>query len=120
MKVRSQLSRVVLGAVLTLLMAAALDPMAQARVGSERDYQKQLPKRQEATDPPRSGSITGKSVAAGALSFFVWPGIGQAVNDNRGKKVATHAVLGLLPPYRFWSAYDALTNRQGGYWKGKI
>lgn len=75
----------------------------------------------EPTDhPSRKGRITGRSVLAGAASFFVWPGIGQAVNENRGKKVATHAVLGLLPPYRFWSAYDAVVDRRGGYLEGKI
>jgi hypothetical protein len=68
----------------------------------------------------RAGKITGRSVVAGAASFFVWPGIGQAVNDNKGKKVATHAVLGLLPPYRFWSAYDAVVDRKGGYLEGNI
>lgn len=72
------------------------------------------------SDKPRQGKISGRSVVAGVLSFAVWPGIGQAVNDNKGKKVATHAVLGLLPPYRVWSAYDALVDRKGGYLKGKI
>ena len=72
------------------------------------------------TDPPRGGHITGKSVAAGALSLLIWPGIGQAVNNNKGEKVFTHAVLGILPPYRFWSGYDALMNRKGGYIDGRI
>ncbi len=77
----------------------------------------------ESDNPPpaaQRGAISGKSVVAGVLSFIVWPGIGQAVNDNPGKKVATHAVFGLLPPYRFWSGYDALVDRRGGYWNGKI
>lgn len=74
----------------------------------------------ENTDPPVRGKISGRSVVAGVLSFVVWPGIGQAVNDNKGKKVATHAVVGLLPPFRFWSGYDALVDRQGGYANGKI
>lgn len=68
----------------------------------------------------RPGKITGKSVGAGLLSFFIWPGIGQAVNEQPGKKVATHAVLGIIPPYRFWSGYDALVDRDGGYWEGRI
>ncbi len=72
------------------------------------------------TDPPQSGSITGRSVAAGVLSFLVWPGIGQAVNNNKGPKVATHAVAGLFPPFRFWSGWDGLVNRKGGYWDGKF
>lgn len=70
--------------------------------------------------PPQKGEIRGRTVVGAILSGLVWPGIGQAVNDNRGKKVATHAVLGLLPPYRIWSAYDALVDREGGYWNGKI
>jgi len=65
-------------------------------------------------------NITPKTVLAGALSFLVWPGIGQAVNDNKGEKVATHAVLGLTGVYRFWSCYDAVVDRKGGYWHGRI
>jgi hypothetical protein len=64
--------------------------------------------------------ITGKSVLAGALSLIIWPGIGQAVNGNPGDKVATHAVIGLFPPFRFWSGWDGLVNRTGGYWHGRI
>lgn len=72
------------------------------------------------THPPSTGKVTLKTVGAGALSLFIWPGIGQAVNSNRGPKVASHAIIGLLPPFRFWSAYDALVDRSGGYWDGKI
>lgn len=71
-------------------------------------------------DPPHNGHISGRSVLAGALSLIIWPGIGQAVNSNKGEKIATHAVIGLLPPFRFWSGYDALIDRKGGYWKGRI
>ena len=71
-------------------------------------------------DPPQKGNISGRSVVAGALSLLIWPGIGQAVNSTPGEKVATHAVIGLLPPFRFWSGYDALVDRSGGYWKGRI
>ncbi len=70
--------------------------------------------------PPHHEGISGRSVVGGLLSFLIWPGIGQAVNDNRGRKVGTHAVLGLIPPYRFWSGYDALVDRNGGYWDGRI
>ncbi len=66
------------------------------------------------------GKITGKSVVAGLLSLIIWPGIGQAVNDNKGEKVLTHAIIGLLPPFRFWSGYDGLYDRTGGYWKDRI
>ncbi|MEI7474767.1 MAG: hypothetical protein WCK67_08305 [bacterium] len=69
---------------------------------------------------PKSGKISGKTVAGCALSFFIWPGIGQAINDDSGHKVLTHAVLGIVPFYRFWSGYDALVDRKGGYWKGRI
>ncbi len=64
--------------------------------------------------------ISFKSIGAGALSLLVWPGIGQAINSQDGEKVLTHAVLGLIPPYRFWSCYDAAVDREGGYWKGRI
>lgn len=72
------------------------------------------------SDPPRTGHISGRSVVAGVLSLVVWPGIGQAINSNKGEKIATHAVIGLLPPFRFWSGYDALVDRKGGYWNGRI
>lgn len=71
-------------------------------------------------DPPRTGKISGRSVLAGVTSLLIWPGIGQAINSDKGDKVATHAVLGLLPPYRIWSGYDALVDRDGGYWHGRI
>ncbi len=66
------------------------------------------------------GSISGKTVVSGLLSLLIWPGIGQAVNDEKGGKITTHALIGLFPPFRFWSGYDALYDRQGGYWKGRI
>lgn len=72
------------------------------------------------SDPPQRGKISGRSVLAGALSLIIWPGIGQAVNNNKGEKVGTHALLGLIPPYRIWSGYDGLVDRQGGYWHGRI
>lgn len=72
------------------------------------------------SDPPRTGKISGRSVGADLLSFFIWPGIGQAVNSNKGSKVGTHAVIGLFPPFRFWSGWDGLVDRKGGYWNGKI
>jgi len=65
-------------------------------------------------------TVTGKSVLAGATSLIIWPGIGQAINGNPGDKVLTHAVIGLFPPYRFWSGWDALVRRDGGYWHGRI
>jgi TM2 domain-containing membrane protein YozV len=67
-----------------------------------------------------TGKITPKTVAGGALSFLVWPGIGQAMNDEKGEKVLTHVVLGLTGVFRFWSCYDALVDRKGGYWEGRI
>jgi len=64
--------------------------------------------------------ITPKTVIAGALSLLIWPGIGQAINNDKGEKVLTHAVIGILPPYRVWSCYDAVVDREGGYWHGRI
>jgi len=71
-------------------------------------------------DKPVTGDVTPKTVMAGALSLIVWPGIGQAINNDGGDKVLTHALLGLFPPYRFWSCYDAVVDRDGGYWDGRI
>lgn len=68
----------------------------------------------------KHGKITPKTVGAGALSLLIWPGIGQAVNDAPEEKVATHAVIGLLGITRFWSCYDAVVDRKGGYWEGRI
>jgi len=66
------------------------------------------------------GKITGKTVVSGLTSLLLWPGIGQYLNDNETKKNWTHALIGILPPFRFWSGWDALVDRQGGRWDGKI
>ena len=66
------------------------------------------------------GNISGKSAVSGLASLFIWPGIGQYVNDNQVKKNWTHALIGLFPPFRLWSGWDALIDRQGGRWDGKI
>ena len=67
-----------------------------------------------------NGKVSGRSVGAAALSLLIWPGIGQAVNDNSYDKNITHAVLGLTGVFRIWSCYDALVDRQGGVWKNRI
>ena len=66
------------------------------------------------------GKITGKTVVSGLVSLIIWPGIGQYINDNTTKKNWTHAIIGLLPPFRLWSGWDGLIDRQGGRWDGKI
>lgn len=66
------------------------------------------------------GEITGKSVVAGLASLIIWPGLGQFINDNQTKKNVTHAVLGLTGIFRLWSGWDALIQRSGGRWDGKI
>ncbi len=66
------------------------------------------------------GEITGRSVGAAALSLFIWPGIGQAVNGEDKEKNITHAVLGLTGIFRIWSCYDALMDRHGGVWENRI
>ena len=66
------------------------------------------------------GKITGKSVVYGLTSLLIWPGIGQYLNDNETKKNWTHAIIGLFPPFRLWSGWDALIARKGGRWDGKI
>lgn len=66
------------------------------------------------------GEMTGKTVVGGLLSFLIWPGIGQYMNDEETDKNVTHALLGLTGIFRFWSGWDALVDRNGGYWKGRI
>lgn len=66
------------------------------------------------------GKITGKTVCFGLGSLIIWPGIGQYLNNNETKKNLTHALIGLFPPFRLWSGWDALVARQGGRWDGKI
>lgn len=66
------------------------------------------------------GDITGKTVIFGLTSLLLWPGIGQYLNNNETKKNLTHALIGLIPPFRLWSGWDALIARQGGRWDGKI
>lgn len=67
-----------------------------------------------------NGQVSAKSVGAGLLSLLIWPGIGQAVNDQSYEKNVTHAVLGLTVVFRIWSCYDAIVDRQGGVWKNRI
>ncbi len=66
------------------------------------------------------GDITGRTVVSGLTSLLLWPGIGQYLNHNETKKNVTHAILGLTGIFRLWSGWDALINRQGGRWDGKI
>ena len=73
-----------------------------------------------AENTAKHGKITGKTVCYGLASLLLWPGIGQYLNDNETKKNVTHAIIGLFPPFRLWSGWDALIARQGGRWDGKI
>ena len=66
------------------------------------------------------GTITGKTVVYGLTSLFIWPGIGQYLNNCDSKKNWTHALVGLFPPFRLFSGWDALVARKGGFWDGKI
>ena len=68
----------------------------------------------------KNGKISGRSVGAAALSLIIWPGLGQAVNDQGYEKNVTHAVLGLTGIFRIWSCYDAFVDRQGGVWHNRI
>jgi len=68
----------------------------------------------------KNGKVSGRSIGAGALSLIIWPGIGQAVNDQSYEKNMTHALLGLTGIFRIWSCYDAVVDRQGGVWKNRI
>jgi len=67
-----------------------------------------------------NGKVSGRSVGAGLLSLIIWPGIGQAINDNGYEKNVTHAVLGLTGIFRIWSCYDAVVDRSGGVWHNRI
>ncbi len=67
-----------------------------------------------------NGHVSGRSVGAAALSLLIWPGLGQAVNDQSYSKNATHAILGLTGVFRIWSCYDAFVDRQGGVWNNRI
>ena len=68
----------------------------------------------------KDGKISGRSVGAAVCSLLVWPGIGQAINDQTIEKNVTHAVLGLTGIFRIWSFYDALIDRDGGVWHNRI
>lgn len=68
-----------------------------------------------------NGKVTPKSIGAGTLSFLIWPGIGQLMNDEKNTdKVMVHALLGLTVVFRFWSGYDGVVNRKGGVWDNRI
>jgi MFS-type transporter involved in bile tolerance (Atg22 family) len=79
-----------------------------------------MPAQAFAENTARHGDITGKTVVSGLVSLIIWPGLGQYINNNETKKNVTHALIGLFPPFRFWSGWDALIDRQGGRWDGKI
>ena len=66
------------------------------------------------------GEMDGKTLVSGLCSFILWPGIGQYLNDCETDKNIAHAILGLTVIFRFWSGWDALVDRQGGYWEGRI
>ena len=68
----------------------------------------------------RNGDVSGRSVGAAICSLLIWPGIGQAINDQPKQKNITHAVLGLTGIFRIWSFYDALVDRDGGVWEDRI
>jgi len=67
-----------------------------------------------------NGKVTPKSIAAGAASLIIWPGLGQLVNDQPSEKVLVHALLGLTVVFRFWSCYDGVVDRDGGVWDNRI
>ena len=67
-----------------------------------------------------NGKVTAKSIGGCALSLLIWPGIGQAINEQSTEKNVTHAVLGLTGIFRIWSCYDAVVDRRGGVWKNRI
>ena len=79
-----------------------------------------VPSQAYAINTAKHGDISGRSIIAGLTSLILWPGIGQFINNNEAKKDVTHAIIGLLPPFRLWSGWDALINRTGGRWDGKI
>ena len=79
-----------------------------------------IPSQALAANTAKHGKIKGKTVVAGLTSLIIWPGIGQYLNDNETKKNWTHAIIGILPPFRLWSGWDAMIDRQGGRWDGKI
>lgn len=79
-----------------------------------------VPSNSFAENTATHGSISGKSAIAGLTSLLLWPGIGQYLNDNETEKNWTHALIGLFPPFRLWSGWDALIDRKGGRWDGRI
>ncbi|MBI4430843.1 MAG: hypothetical protein HY587_03925 [Candidatus Omnitrophica bacterium] len=66
------------------------------------------------------GDMTGKTFVHGLASLLIWPGVGQYLNDNKLEKNWTHAALGLTGIFRLWSGWDAMIDRKGGRWDGKI
>ncbi len=73
-----------------------------------------------AVNTARHGKMTGKTFVRGLASLIIWPGLGQYLNDNETKKNTTHALLGLTGIFRLWSGWDAMIDRSGGRWDGKI
>lgn len=79
-----------------------------------------IPTQAFAENTATHGDISGKTVIHGLASLIIWPGLGQYLNDNTTKKNWTHALLGLTGIFRLWSGWDAMIDREGGRWDGKI
>ena len=73
-----------------------------------------------AVNTAKHGEISGKSAVHGLASLIIWPGLGQYLNGESTDKNWTHAILGLTGIFRLWSGWDALIDRSGGRWDGKI
>lgn len=84
--------------------------------------------------------VSDRSAVAGIVSLLV-PGIGQAINADKTPKIVTHVLIGLpsllwwgVPAFpgplwpvgvvsglfHFWSFWDALIDRRGGYIHGCV
>lgn len=92
------------------------------KIGSNIKEKKNKPnkKNKEKNIVKSKSTITAKTIGAGALSLLIWPGLGQLVNQGPSEKAGTHAILGFINIFRLWSCYDAVVNRRGGAWEGRI
>ena len=114
-----------------LLLLGSLAVAAGPAGADERVFDKKSPS--NPNDIVYGGrGVSDRSAVAGVVSLIL-PGIGQAINKNEGKKVATHLIVGLIgftgfinplgfifAVFHLWSGWDALIDRRGGYLNGCV
>lgn len=114
-----------------LAVVFAVTAVAAPALADERVFERKSPR--DPNDIIYGGRGVSDHSAVGAVVSLIIPGLGQAINKNKTKKIVTHLVLGALyfvgfahPAgfvfglFHLWSCWDALIDRPGGYIDGCV